>query len=165
MLNCTGAISGDLFGLVRRQGSTFRVDPKIAEIVGVGEGTTSQPVPRCPRRCRSCGRSSDRRRACSNATVMMSVMMVPFFPYSREAASCPKGQEPRSCSPNSRGAAGERGQGDKSEGITRPKGRRKIHLERIRVDPARSEIKASGGRTGRPIFPLQGRGGSAPFPH
>ncbi len=37
-----------------RQGSAFRVDPKIAEIIGVGEGTTSQPVPRCPRRCRSC---------------------------------------------------------------------------------------------------------------
>ncbi len=34
----------------------------------------------------------------------------------------------------------------------------------IRVDPPLSERQPSGGRTGRPIFPLLGRGGRAFFP-
>ncbi len=148
-----------------RQRSAFRVDPKIAEIIGVGEGTTSQPVPRCPRCCRSCAlhRIGVQLTQRKGDDVSHDGSLFSLFP---RTGLMPEGAGAPLLLPElARSSGGEGGKGTSRRGITRPQGRRKIHLERIRVDPAQSEIKASGGRTGRPIFPLQGRGGSAPFPH
>lgn len=71
-----------------------------------------------------------------------SGMTVPFSPFPLSGLM-PEGQEPRSCSPSSRGAAGQRGARGQMEGITRPKGRRKIRLERTRIDPTRSDRRGA----------------------
>lgn len=48
--------------------------------------------------------------------------------------------------------------------VTRTKGRRKIRLERIRVNPARRD-KGEQRKDGETDFPLAGERGSAPIPH
>ncbi|TJV87709.1 MAG: hypothetical protein E5X84_30130 [Mesorhizobium sp.] len=98
---------------------------------------------------------------------MVSVIMIsPDFPFPAKRF-LPEGAGAPLLLPSSCGTAGERGQGDKSEGDhppeAKPKGRAGSAM-RIRADPARSagQAHAKEGRGDR-FSPCRGEGAAPPF--
>ncbi|RWB39792.1 MAG: hypothetical protein EOQ46_26540 [Mesorhizobium sp.] len=100
---------------------------------------------------------------------MVSVMIFLLISLFPRSGFLPEGAGAPLLLPSSCGTAGERGQGDKSEGDhppeAKPKGRRMIRLSGSASILHVAQPKAWRRKDGETDFLLAGRGGSAPFPH